>query len=362
MHEKQKKILEKILWVLGSLLVLLAVVLMIFQAYINHHKQAFVTIINNKLNESIAGTATIKDVTINVWRHFPNVDIAVNDIVIKDSLYNKPLLQARYLSTRINILKLIFKQVDIHNLFVQDAIFHLFSDKKGYTNAYLLKGKKKKSPGGKTAMIDEIELKNVGIVTENATKEKWFGVLFNYAHAGIDYADSLIDISLETNALVKGLGFNLQNGYFLKDKTLKANWRLNFNSASKHLSFSETQVQIGPTNFILKGDFFVADTLTSHFSLLAKTSNINYKEAASLLTPNISRKINVVELTRPFSVTATLGGGMGFRTIPLVNVEWVVAHNQLVTPALTLLMIATLPALLPMSVISNIHERTTIRK
>ena len=336
MREKQKKILEKILWGLGSLLVILAVALMIFQAYINHHKQAFVTLINGKLNEAVEGTATIRDVTINVWRHFPSVDVAVNDIVVKDSLYNKPLLQAKYLSTRINILKLIFNQVNIHNLFVEDAIFHLYSDKNGYSNAYLLKGKKKKSASGKTTVIDEIELKNVGIVTENATKEKWIGVLFNYAHASLDYNDSIIGISLETNALVKGLGFNLQRGYFLKEKTLKANWNLSFNTASKHLSFNETKVQIGPTNFILKGDFFVGDTLTSHFNLSIKTNNINYKEAASLLTPNISRKINLVELTRPFGVTATIEGSLAFRSMPLINVEWVVANNQLITPALLL--------------------------
>src|SRR6478672_168245 len=113
MHEKQKKILEKVLWVLGSLAIVLAVALMIFQVYINHHKQTFATLVNNKLNEAVAGTATIKDVTINVWRHFPNVDVAVNGIVIKDSLYNKPLLQAKYLSTRISILKLIFNQVNV---------------------------------------------------------------------------------------------------------------------------------------------------------------------------------------------------------------------------------------------------------
>src|SRR5436305_7770481 len=202
MREKQKKILEKILWGLGSLLIVIAMVLMIFQAYITTHKEAFVRLVINKLHDVVAGTATIKDVTINVWRHFPNVDVAVNDIVIKDSLYNRPLLQAKYLSTRINIVKLMFKQVNIHNLFVEDAIFHLFSDKKGYTNAYLLKGKKKKSSGGQNTIIDEIELKNVGIITENATKEKWFGVLFNYAHAGLDYNDSTVDISLETNASV----------------------------------------------------------------------------------------------------------------------------------------------------------------
>jgi len=336
MREKQKRILEKILWVLGALAIVLAVALMIFQVYINHHKQAFVTLINSKLNEAVAGTATIKDVTINVWRHFPNVDVAVNDIVIKDSVYNKALLQAKYVSTRINMLKLISKNIDIHNLFVEEGIIHLFTDKKGYSNTYLFKKKNKKNTKGKTPVIDEIELKNVGFVTENAIKDKWFGVSFRYVHADLDYADSIINISLKTNALIKGLGFNLQKGYFLKDKTVKADWYLRFDTGSKHLSFKETPVKIGASNFILKGDFFLTDTLTAHFRLLAKASKINYKEAASLLSPNISGKINLVELTRPLNLTATIEGPMSFRTIPLVNVEWVVAHNQLVTPVLTL--------------------------
>ncbi|TKK70905.1 hypothetical protein FC093_04210 [Ilyomonas limi] len=336
MREKQKKILEKILWVLGALAIVLAVALMIFQVYINHHKQAFVTLVNNKLNEAVAGTATIKDVTINVWRYFPNVDVAVNDIVIKDSVYNKALLQAKYVSTRINMIMLISKNVNVHNLFVEDGIIHLFTDKNGYSNTYLFKKKNKKSATGKAPVIDEVELKNVGFVTENAIKDKWFGVSFRYVHAGLDYADSIINISLETNALIKGLGFNLQKGYFLKDKTVKADWALTFNNHSKQLSFKETPVKIGPSNFILKGDFFLTDTLTAHFRLLAKASNINYKDAASLLTPNISKKVNLVELTRPLNLTATIEGPMSFRTIPLINVEWVVARNQLVTPVLTL--------------------------
>jgi hypothetical protein len=204
MHEKQKKILEKVLWVLGSLAIVLAVALMIFQVYINHHKQTFATLVNNKLNEAVAGTATIKDVTINVWRHFPNVDVTVNDIIIKDSVYNKALLQAKYVSTRINMLKLISKNVDIHNLFVEQGIIHLFTDKTGYSNTYLFKKKNKKSTKGKTPVIDEVELRNVGVVTENAVKDKWFGIHFRYVHADLDYTDSIINISLETNALIKG--------------------------------------------------------------------------------------------------------------------------------------------------------------
>src|SRR5207237_10439605 len=98
---------------------------------------------------------------------------------------------------------------------------------------------------------------------EQYAKDKWFGDRIDYAHANLDYADSIVDISFETKALVKGLGFNLQKGYFLKDKTVEANWAFSYNKSSSHLSFNQTPVKIGPSNFILQGDFFVTDTLTS---------------------------------------------------------------------------------------------------
>src|SRR5690242_14268511 len=131
MNEKQKKILRILLWSLGAVVVLIIVLLTALQVYVNSNKASFVKLVNEKLTNAVAGQAVIKDIDINVWRHFPNVDIRLRDVALRDSVYNKSLLQAQYVSTRLNILKLISSQVDIHNLYVENGIIHLFTDKNG---------------------------------------------------------------------------------------------------------------------------------------------------------------------------------------------------------------------------------------
>lgn len=333
---KQKKVLNVVLWVLGAVTALIVIALSALQLYVNSNKQAFVKLVNGKLNEAVSGTAAIKDVEINVWRHFPNVDVRLVNVVLKDSVYNKPLLQVKYVSTRLNVLRLISSQVDIHNIYIEDGKVHLFKDKNGYSNTYLFNKKEGAKKEGKPATIDEVELRNVSFVTEDAIKNKWYGLQANYLHANLEYADSIIHIDLEENILVKGLGFNLQKGYFLKDKTVAADWQLTFNRQSKHLSIPETSVRIGKAGFSIKGDFYLPDTVNSHFKLVAKAKNIKYKEASSLVSANIQQKVNLVELTRPLQLTATIEGPMAFRTVPIVNVQWVAKNNQLVTPAITL--------------------------
>ena len=334
--QTRKKIIKIVGWTFGSLLALILILFTIIQIYITKNKPSLVKLVNEKLNEAIAGDASIKDIDVNVWSHFPNVSIRLINIDIKDSVYKKSLLKLRYAYTKLNAFKLISGQVDIHNIYLEDGVIHLFKDANGFSNNYIFKKNKEKKPGAHPAIIDEIELKNIHFVSEDAVKNKWYGIKANYLHANLDYNDSITTIELNEDILVRGLGFNLAKGYFLKGKTVKADWTLSFNSNSKQLSFDETPVKIGPTDFKLKGDFFLADTLNSHFNLIAKTAAIGYKEAASLVSPNISSKINLVSLTKPLALTASIGGPMAFRTIPIVEVNWVVKDNQLVTPVATL--------------------------
>ena len=334
--QTKKRIIKIVGWTFGSILAIILILFTIIQIYITKNKPSLVKLVNEKLNEAISGEASIRDIDVSVWSHFPNVSIRLMDVDIKDSVYKKSLLKLRYAYTTLNPFKLIGGQVDIHNVHLEDGVIHLFKDANGFSNNYIFKKNKEKKPGAHPAIIDEIELKNIHFVSEDAIKNKWYGVKVNSLLANLDYNDSITTIQLNEDMLVRGLGFNLAKGYFLKNKTVKADWKLTFNSNSKQLSFGETPVKIGPTDFKLQGDFFLTDTLNAHFNVLAKADAVNYKEAGSLVSPNISSKINLVSLTKPLALTASISGPMAFRTIPIVEVNWVVKDNQLVTPVVTL--------------------------
>ncbi len=336
LSQTRKKVLSIATKVFIGFIALVIILFAFVQIYVNTHKASLLKLVNDKLNEAVAGDVSVKDIEVNVWRYFPNVNIRVQNIDIKDSVYKKSLLKIRYASTKINAFKLISGEVDIHTIYLEDGIIHLFKDKNGFSNNYIFKKNKTKQPGSHPAIIDEIGLKNVYFITQDAVKSKWFGLKANHLEASLDYADSITTIQLSEDVLIKGLGFNLEKGYYLKDKTLKGDWKVTFNSNSKQLSFDETPVDIGPSHFKIKGDFYLSDTLNAHFKLIAKSDAIDYKEAASLPSPNIQNKINLVSLSRPLAITATIEGPMAFRTIPIVNIQWIVKNNELVTPVVTL--------------------------
>lgn len=311
---------------------LFIIALVSLQLYINYNKKNFVNLVNEKLSEAVNGNVHLRDVDVDVWRHFPNVDISIKDIDIRDSLYNKSLLRAGSLATRINILRLITRKIDIHNLFISDARIHLFKDKNGYSNQYIFSSKKKKGGSKNEMIIDEVELNNTSVITEDAIKNKWFGLVFNYLHADIDRTDSLMDIDLKEDAIIRGLGFNLEKGVFLKDKPVEAKWQLQFNKNSKELSFDQTKVDIDGDRFVLNGSFFLQDSLNAHFKLNASAKNLEYEKAKQIFTPNIQKKIGLVHLTQPFAINASLEGLMSYKSIPRIKAQWVVADNELVTP------------------------------
>lgn len=324
-------IVKRVVITLLVLFLLFIIALTVLQLYINNNKKSFIKLINDKLTEAVDGPVHLRDVDVDVWRHFPNVDISILDINIEDSLYKKSLLRAGRVATRINILKLLTNKVDIHNLFISDARIHLFKDKNGYSNKYLFSFNKKKS-GNNNLNIDEIELNNTAIITEDAIKEKWFGIVFNYLHADIGNSGSVMDIELKEDAVIRGLGFNLRKGVFLKDKPVKAKWNLQFNKETKELSFDKTNVNIDGTRFVLNGSFFLKDSSSAHFKISASAKQLEYEKAKEIFTSNIQKKIGLVHLTQPFAVNATLEGPMEYKTIPRINVQWVVTENELVTP------------------------------
>ena len=65
-------------------------------------------------------------------------------------------------------------KVNISSVEMKDAVIHTFTDAKGYTNSYVLKSatSKRKTTKQKTGCLNNIELKNVTVIIEDAITNK----------------------------------------------------------------------------------------------------------------------------------------------------------------------------------------------
>lgn len=321
--------------VLLVLIGLVATAIIIAQIYISSHKKELLQRINQQLSHTLKGDVIIQGLQVNAWGYFPQVNIVLEQVSITDSLYHKPLVQIKEVSTRIPLMAILRKDVRIQYVKLSQGTIHLFTDSTGYTNQYLLSVKtpaKKESDAARQIMINEIELHNIMAVSENLTKNKRFGVYFKKLDARIKKRDSLFTIDLRENALVKGLGFNLEKGSYLADKPIEGRWKMTFNTVDKVLSFPATDVKIDGQPFVLKGSFVLGDSIHSRFALEVKANKVQYQKTAQLLNQHIQQKLGIVNLEKPIDVNVTLEGSLGPRQTPRVQVQCTVNDNILVTP------------------------------
>src|SRR6476619_1092748 len=169
-HNKYARISLKIVGILTAIIFLLLALVAI---YIESNKQHIIEKIRTQLSQAIKGDVTIKNIDVSFLSSFPYAGINVYNVSILDSQFHKPLLTARYVSCRINFLQIVNPHPKISKLLIANVGFHFFTDTTRYTNAYLLlKKDTAKRDDNQAVIIKAVELYNVNVLIEDATKHK----------------------------------------------------------------------------------------------------------------------------------------------------------------------------------------------
>jgi len=326
----------RIIWIsVAGLIALYVLALMVITIIANKEKAKFLVTINNALKENLQGDAVIKDIELNAWRHFPSIEVRLTGVSLSDTLYHRPLLSAASISTTIGIFQMLRKNKTVNNIEVKDGVFHLFTDSTGYNNNYLLKPKKKpegppKEASNNSIYIKHISVENTLVLIEDHPKNKKIEFTVNDLDADLEKKDSILPMEVRIDCKMKtGLGFDLSKGAYLENATLGGKWKLELNTASKTLSFDKMNVEINKHDFELTGAFnFAGEQL---FSIGIVTKDVQYKEAAKVVTAAIRKKLDMFDLEKPINVNGVIKGSL-LPGQPYVNMSWEVKNNVLKTP------------------------------
>jgi hypothetical protein len=147
----------------------------------------------------------------------------------------------------------------------------------------------------------------------------------------LDYNNTGWYGSVQMDALVKSFAFNTARGSYMKDKNLNMHITVAYNKLSKTLTVPEQAIKIGTDKLQLAAQFYF-NSFPGNFNLHITAPAIPFRNAASMLSPNIATSINNINLSKPVNVTANISGVMIFRDTPRVHVSWLVQNNTLLTP------------------------------
>ena len=330
-NTKFKKILKKISSLFLGLLAFILFSSLGLLLYVNQNKPKILAEINDQLSQNINGNLEIQDLKFKFLTGFPNATIALKKVTLKDSLWEKhhqTFLKANEIQVRLNIWDLIHNKINIHKIAIKNATINIIKDKNGYTNGYLLKPK---APQNNNATkINDISLQKVVFISNNLKDKKLFHFDIQVAKAKLNYAENLITTQLKLKMKVNNMIFKPKNGSFLKNKMVEGKFDLSFYPKKNLLKIETNKIKLEKNPFDITAQVNLGK-YNSKFNLEIKTK-IQWLELMPLLTPNIYKRLNKIDLKNPNSGTCKIYGEWNKKGNPKIEIFAKVENNEIISP------------------------------
>jgi hypothetical protein len=334
-----KKVLSISLKVLKVFLLLIVVLYTGIYFYIKVNKTKIIKQLTERVSEKLNGTLTIGNADISVFKRFPRVAVVLSNVSLTDSMFaqhKNTFFAAKEAFVNLNILKLITKDDPLTGLALQNANLYFYTDTSGYTNTYLLKGKKDPAGGPKKTSADinlkNIQLQNVRFILDDRKREKLHDFDIKDFSVKLNDDNDLLKINTDAAILINSLAFNLPKGTFLKTATFNGKFKLTYGKESQVLSFDSIDVKIAGKPFNLTGKFDLGDKNPA-FSLNVYAPSILLDDVKKLLPTRIAKSISIVGINKPINAIAKLTGPLRGGE-PFIYAQWKVEHANMTTPFL----------------------------
>ncbi len=318
---------------IGGILICLAMLLWIgVAAYVYSNKQTLLRTITTQLNESLNGRLTIDRMEPDLIQGFPGISVMLENVLLRDSLWEShkhDLLKAKNVFIKIDAFSILTGSPTIKDIRVSNGAIYLFTDSSGLRNTDIFKKRDTTDAGGGgRKRINRVLLDNVSLTIDDKLKNKLFKFKIDDFIGSIKYTSEGWAGAVRIRSKVESFAFNLKRGSFLKNKMLDMDLNLAYNDEAHLLTIPEQEISIDDDDFKIGGEFKFAPN-SSDYNLSIKASSILYKDALTLLSPHVTRKLKRYGVEDPIDVNASLRGKLKRGGEPFIDVTWVVKDNQL---------------------------------
>lgn len=331
-----KKIGLKILKISGILFLIVAISYGILGIYISSHHEQIVKDINKTVQEKFVGDIKVGDFEVLFFKNFPNLTLEVKNVTVKDSLWHqhkKTLLQAERIYAKVLPWSIIFTNLNINTINLDNTKIDLYVDANGYSNTSALAKRKptEQKPKSKSIIeieVDKINLHKVEFISENKIKNKLFDFDTEELKIDLDSKDNGWEAKLDIKTKVNSMAFNTIHGSFAKDKNIEGELLAVFNKEKGQVIVHSDKLSIGETYFKVDAELGVTKT-NSKFGIHLFSESILWKSAASLVSNNISQKLYKFDFTKPFEVKCDIEGDFSIQGDPFIHVQTDMKNNEM---------------------------------
>ncbi|RYY34532.1 MAG: AsmA family protein [Sphingobacteriaceae bacterium] len=327
--------------IIAGLVALVLIAFIALAGYISYNKKQLLASITETLNNSLNGSLVIGDMEPTLLADFPDVAISLKKVILKDDKWNThrhTLLQAGDVDVSVNALSMLLGNIDINRVSINNASVYLYTDSTGYSNTSVFKKNKaapkqptEKADDGGLATIKRIDMNKVSFTMDNQKANKKFQFDVNTLRGKVDYDWDDWSGRFNLDTRVKSMAFNTRKGSFLKDKQLKGPFDVKYEGKTGVINVLPNKLKIGDDDFTIGATFRTKDDPVA-FSINIKADELLWKNAAAILAPNITAKMNMFNLQKPLKVQTVIAGEFSGGGDPKIDVACQVRDNVLTSP------------------------------
>ena len=305
-------------------------------AYIHFNKTRILQKASVEIKDHFGADITIGQLDISLFRHFPSLSILLSDVTLRDSLWRQhhhDLLNVKTVYADCSLLNSLFAgKVRIRRVFLEHGAVYFYRDSTGYSNTYVFKDRKPASRGGKPDDPPNISLSDIKWVQDLEDKHKLFDLDIHRLDCDMKREGRVLRIDIGTNITANSFAFNITKGSFIKGKLLSGRFRVNFNTASRIVQFTNATININGHPVSFSGRLFPT-VAPDPFFLSIEASDIPFHEAASFLTADIQQKLDEYDIDKPVTLNVQLDAGNADDPQPQIVVKMNLEKGSVLTPA-----------------------------
>jgi hypothetical protein len=282
-----KKILRRTLKITGiALLVLIALAFLIPVLF----KKQITELVKKEINKSLIAKVDFKDVSLSLFRHFPKISIALDELSVvgTNEFAKDTLISAKTLDASVNLFSAIKgKDIKVYGVFLESPRIHALMNKDGKANWDIVRpdedttGLLDTSASEFKMNLNKYEIKN-GYLYYNDEPADISSEIANFDHEGS--GDFTADVfTLKTKTKAENAGFIYATIPYLNNAKADIDADIQIDNTNGKYTFKTDAVKINNLKLNADGFFQLVNDSVYNMDIKFKTPSNEFKDILSLI-------------------------------------------------------------------------------
>ena len=280
------KLLKKILKVTGIVLVILTAAAFLIPVLF---KKQITSLVKKEINDNLTAKVDFKDVTLSLFRHFPKISIALENLSVEGTgeFAKDTLISAKTFDASVNFMSAISgKDIKIYGIFLESPRIHALVNKQGNANWNITKEDPSAATADTATSAFKMNLEkysiNNGYIHYNDETSSMSAEITGLNHEGSgDFTQDLFTLSTKTKA--QAASFTYESIPYLVNAETGIDADISIDTKTSKYTFNTDDIKVNNLKLNAAGFFQLANDSTYNMDIIFKTPSNDFKDILSLI-------------------------------------------------------------------------------